>query len=83
MLILDLWGIRTHAVVVFALGKNLLFKSVLGHWSVNFEMSFWYLQFSQETNEKIQLYYYGTSSRIVFLRILGELKTPKRHFQIN
>ena len=34
-------------------------------------------------NEKIQLYYYGTSSWIVFIRFLGELKTPKRHFEIN
>jgi hypothetical protein len=51
--------------------------------SVNFKMSFWYLQFSQKTNEKIQLYYYGTSSRIVFDRFLGELKTPKIHFEIN
>ena len=24
-----------------------------------------------------------TSSRIVFVRFLGELKTPKRHFEIN
>ena len=31
LLILDLWGINFHAVVVFALGKNLLFTSVLGH----------------------------------------------------
>ena len=31
LLILDLWGVRFHAVVVFGLGKNLLFKSVLGH----------------------------------------------------
>ena len=31
MLILDLWGISFHTVVVFGLGKNLLFKSVLGH----------------------------------------------------
>ena len=46
-------------------------------------MSSWYLQFSQKTNEKIQLYYYGTWSRIVFVRFLGELKTPKRHFEIN
>ena len=30
MLILDLWGISFHAVVVFGLGKNLLFKSILG-----------------------------------------------------
>ena len=31
MLILDLWGISFHAVVFFALGKNLLFKFALGH----------------------------------------------------
>ena len=31
LLILDLWGISFHAVVVFGLGKNLLFKSALGH----------------------------------------------------
>jgi hypothetical protein len=28
---------------------------------INFEMSFWYLKFFQKTNEKIRLYYYGTS----------------------
>ena len=27
--------------------------------------------------KKIRLYYYGTSSRIVFVHFLGELKTPK------
>ena len=31
LLILDLWGISFHAVVVFGLGKNILFKSTLGH----------------------------------------------------
>ena len=31
LLILDLWGISFHGVIVFGLGKNLLFKSVLGH----------------------------------------------------
>ena len=31
LLILDLWCISFHAVVVFGLGKNLLFKSILGH----------------------------------------------------
>ena len=30
LLILDLWGISFHAVVVFGLGKKLLFKSMLG-----------------------------------------------------
>ena len=33
--------------------------------------------------KKSRLYYYGTSSRIVFVRFLGELKTPKIHFEIN
>ena len=46
-------------------------------------MSFWYLQFSQKTNKKIRLYYYGISSWIVFIRFLGELKSPKRHLEIN
>ena len=27
--------------------------------------------------------FYGTSSRIVFIHFLGELKTPKRHFKSN
>ena len=36
LLILDLWGISFHAAVVFALGKNLLFKSVLGHCEMHF-----------------------------------------------
>ena len=30
LLTLDLWGIRFHAVIVFGVGKKLLFKSVLG-----------------------------------------------------
>jgi hypothetical protein len=31
LLILDLRGIKFHAVIVFGLGKDFLFKSVLGH----------------------------------------------------
>ena len=46
-------------------------------------MSFWYLQFSKKMNERIRIYYYGTSSPIVFVHFLGELKIPKRHFEIN
>ena len=47
-------------------------------------MSFWYLQFSQKNKrKKNRFYYYGTSSRIVFVCFLGEFKTPKRHFEIN
>ena len=32
LLILDLQGISFHAVVVYGLAKNILFKSVLGHY---------------------------------------------------
>ena len=39
MLILDPWGISFHAVVVFALGKNFLFKSALGHCEVIFQLN--------------------------------------------
>ena len=42
-----------------------------------------YLQFFQKTNKKIQPNYYGTSRRIVFIRFLEELKTPKNYFEIN
>ena len=31
LLILDIWGISFHAVIVYGLGKNLLFKPVLGN----------------------------------------------------
>ena len=41
-----------------------------------------FLVFFQKTNKKIQPNY-GTSSRIVFVRFLEELKTPKEHFEIN
>ena len=37
----------------------------------------------QKTNEQIWLYYYGTSSWIVFVHSFEELKTPKRHMEIN
>ena len=47
LVILDLWGISFHSVVVFGLGKNLLFKSILGRYAVshqlvlNFDFNFW------------------------------------------
>jgi hypothetical protein len=31
LVILDLYGINFHAVLVFGLGKDLLFKSILGY----------------------------------------------------
>ena len=50
--------------------------------SIDFEMSFWYLQFFEKTNEKIWFNYYGTSSRIVFSYVFLE-ETPKIHLNIN
>ena len=41
MLILDLWGISFHAVGGFGLGKNLLFKSVLGRCDTLFRIRKW------------------------------------------
>jgi hypothetical protein len=35
----------------------------------------------ENERKKNQIYYYGTPSRIVFIHILGELKTPKKTFQ--
>ena len=40
MLILDLKGISFHAVVVFGLGKDLLFKSVLGRYVLFYPTTF-------------------------------------------
>ena len=39
LLILDLWAVSFHAVVVFGLGKDFLFKSTLGHCVLEFNES--------------------------------------------
>ena len=44
-------------------------------------MSFWCLQFSQKTNENNSTW--GTVVVEFFIYFLGELKIPKRHFEIN
>ena len=38
-------------------------------------------QFSQKTNEKIRLYQYDTSGRLVFVRFLGEIEATKKAFR--
>ena len=48
-MILDLWGISFHAVVVFGLGKDLLFKSVLGHYDISNHKNVAFLFLSVET----------------------------------
>ena len=51
--------------------------------SVNFEMSFWRLQFSQKTNENNSTWGTKVVRSNFFVPFLGELKIPKRHFEIN
>ena len=41
------------------------------------------IDFLQKTNERIRLYYYDTSGRLVFVRFLEEIDDPKNHFEIN
>ena len=53
-LILDLWGISFHAVVIFSLGKNLLFKSVVGHCVQILLFSMIFRQFSLATVYSLQ-----------------------------
>ena len=52
--------------------------------SVNFEMSFWYLQFSQKNNEIIRLEprYHGSKVAFFFFHFLGELKILKRQSKL-
>ena len=47
-------------------------------------MKCWYPEFFQEMNETIRpTVLYDTSGRLVFVRYLEELKTPKSPFEIN
>ena len=44
-------------------------------------MVFGVFDFLQKTNEKIRLYYYDTSSRLVFVRFLEEIEDTKKPFR--
>ena len=46
-------------------------------------MVFGVINFLQKTNERIRLYYYDTSGRLVFVHFLEEIDDPKNHFEIN
>ena len=39
------------------------------------------IDFLQKTNERIRLYYYDTSGRLVFVRFLEESDDPKKPFR--
>ena len=44
-------------------------------------MVFGVFDFLQKTNERIRLYYYDTSSRLVFVRFLEEIEDTKKPFR--
>ena len=44
-------------------------------------MVFGVFDFLQKTNEGIRLYYYDTSSRLVFVRFLEEIEDTKKPFR--
>ena len=60
---INLWGISIHAVVVFALGKNLLFNSVLGHCALSIQLWMFNSWFSNSnflsTQTQHQLYLFS------------------------
>ena len=43
-------------------------------------MVFGVIDFLQKTNERIRLYYYDTSGRLVFVRFLEETEKPFRNY---
>ena len=62
--------------------QNVPFDLKFTKRSINFEMYFWYLQFSQKMKEKIRLYYYGTSAQVeLFSFVFWE--NWRHHFEIN
>ena len=50
--------------------------------SVNYERTCWYPEFFQKKRMKKINHYNDTSVRLVFVRFLEELKTPKSPFEI-
>ena len=46
-------------------------------------MVFGVIDFLQKTNKRIQLSYYETSGKLVFVCFLEEIDDPKKHFENN
>ena len=62
---------------VWSLGPTVCAKGqIISKWF------FGVFDFLQKTNEGIRLYYYDTSSRLVFVRFLEEIVDTKNHFEI-
>ena len=77
--------------IFFCRYRSLVCLKIHLHWpffylskrSNNFKRTFRYPQFFQKTNEKIGLNYYYTSGWIFSFVFWKNLKTPKKHFEIN
>ena len=73
MLILDLWGISFHAVVVFGMGKNFLFKSALGHCVETSQLKdlstllLWHSTYPGEKSQNARVHIDVTQTRIISL----------------
>ena len=81
MLISDLWGISFHAVVVFGLGRNLLFKSMLGRCdaSINSDL-FLRVRFLLENPKSVCKYFKELNEKKIRQnKSLGEEKRVKSY----
>ena len=80
MLILDLWGISFHAVIVFGLGKKLLFKSVLRHCDNNHCVATFCTteNFLKMTKKSFKITLMAMSSGNNFVNLLSFAKRSKR-----
>ena len=70
-----LWYLKSHCFLSF-------FCHLKVSWFQNVFLASSILS-KNKRKKKNQLYYYGILSQIVFVHFLGELKTPKRHLEIN
>ena len=71
MIILDLWGIYFHTVVVLGLGKDFLFKSILGHCDMGREiaMTVYHLVFFRFKSSVLTCF--GSPQPSSFFRVQG------------
>ena len=73
--------LHNHAVRAVQPTRLLLLKNYYTKGQLISKCLFGIFNSPEKRTKKIRLYYYGTSSRIVFVHFLGELKTPKKTFR--
>ena len=65
-------------LIRFSKCKGFFDQIVKGH--LISKLFFGVIDILQKTNERIRLYYYDTSGRLVFIRFLEEIDDPKKAF---